>query len=277
MNAFWKRSPYEKAMYRRFCGKRRGLGRWMDRVAACLFGFALCFLTARGLALLPRFLLSFVALALTATALSLITKWRFLRFVPTEERRLRLLQLKTELLLLPQKELFAVCQQLYPKESILLFLQAAPVSTDDLLRRLRRRTGAVTLLLSLSPLDPAAEALFFDRYPNGVAERPETLLERIDASGLHPITRPVSQIVLREAQMARNKRGALQGRAFFSVPVRGYLGCAALLLLLSFLLRGALYYRLLSALCMSLAGIRLLIDRRSDADAAPGAVVGRNT
>lgn len=252
----------ERYMQKKHNGGKSMLARCVDYVALRLILFAVAYVFY-----LPRFekrttvlLLSAITLALAMLVLHLIGEVRYQRFCIREFRSMRRQLLCDRLLLLETQLAIPLVSSLCPSGTTPVVLQRAlPVDANALLSivRTHRACGELHIFPCTAYDDSARD---FAARTNGmlVLHPADELYAAAVQAGMRPEDDEVRAAIRARAVYDGKRKRHGRIRSIVEVGARKYVLIALLLMLLSFLTDYALYYRLLSSLCMTIAAFGVL-------------------
>ena len=240
----------------------------MDYIALRLILFAAAYLLY-----LPKFekratvlLLAAVTLAIAMLTLHLFHAVRYERFCEREWNRIRRQLLCDRLLLLPMQLAIPLVSSLCPPETTPVVLQRAlPVDANALLAVVRTHGGCGELhIFTCTAYDDTAKA--FAARTNGmlVLHPASELQAAAEEASMRPDDEAVFSAILSELSNEKKHRRNGGFRQFVTGSALKYFLIAAGLFALSFITDYALYYRLLSGLCMSFAAFTTLRRRNAE-------------
>ncbi len=254
---------------RRFCHGRSFIARAVDFLALRVITLAACYLWFTTLIdnTVMAAVLSATALVTISVAVEIIKSFRFERFVRKERRRVAERLFRERLLILPREGFLAVVRAYlqarpgrFPEDSLVYTVQSAfPVSPDTVLRAHRaaeRRGLASAVIFSATAASPEAVALA-KRY-DGVSiafVTPDDLLCDGSAADFLPDDTAIDEDILSAARAERARRRQKASAPFAEGRMRRYVLVALALFALSFFVEYTLYYRLLSAACLSFGAL----------------------
>lgn len=237
------------------CGGRGLFARTVDYAAlrAVLLAAAYLFFAARFPFRATALLLAAIFLAICMLILRLYREISFARFRIKELSRIRDQLLTDKLLLLDVPGALTLVSGLCPLgETPVVLQRALPVDANALLAVLRTHRDCGKLhVFSCTPFDAGAQALSQRMESHVALHAPRELYQAAREAGVTVDSGELNAYLL--TCLRRRPRGTRQ----FSLPdapaARKYACIALLLLGLSFFTDYALYYRLLSGVCMSIA------------------------
>ena len=254
---------------RRYAGGRNAFARILDYVA--LRG--ILFLCAYWL-FLPRFgrsgktlLLAAIALAIAMLILRMGREIAFERFVKKETARIRRALLSDALAIADPQTLIGLVSSLCPfGETPVALARALPIDADTLLEVVRKYRGSGAIhVFGCTGYQPQAVSLA--ERSNGLLtlHAPEELFAAAKRAGMEPDEACVMEYIASAERQRRRKRRMLRQQAspFAVMSGKKYFITALVLLGVSFLTPYALYYRMLSGLCMTIAAGSAAFHARS--------------
>lgn len=229
--------------------------------------------------------LSLTALATISVAVELFKSLRLERFIQKERKRISERLFRERLLILPKEEFLAVVKAFlegrrsqFADDCLVYTVQSAlPVSEDTVLRAHRaaqRRMLTAAVIFSAAPVSPEAAALA--RRYDGVAlsfVTPDDLLASGSAANFLPDDKAVDKAILSAAQGEKVRRRKAASAPFAEGRVRRYVLVALALFALSFCVKYTLYYRLLSAACLSFGALAWWLNTLAPAGDPSGTTV----
>ncbi len=213
-----------------------------------------------------------VVLSLTATltasvAVELIKSIRLERFIVKERKALAVKLFRERLVQLTREEFFELVRgyviahaDAFDPECLVCTVQsAAPVSEDDVLRACRSAKGCGTDIVSIFTASSVSrEAAALAKRIEGMRVSFVTS-DELTAHGkskqLLPADEAVDAAVLAEVERSRERRKQSVSAPFERWRMRRYLFVSIGLMVLSFFVEQATYFRLLSAACLSLGAV----------------------
>jgi hypothetical protein len=246
-------------------GGKSTFGRILDYVLLRLLLFAGAYLYfasltgKRG----PSLLLALIFLGLCMVVLRIVRMLRMEKATRVEMDRVKKRLTADRLLLLTNARFSSLAAPLCREnEQALLLPTSRPAEEWQVLSAIRsRQAGKRKLLFSLGGFTPEAQALM-ERMPDLVRFGNQAeLLELGFKAGLAPGQEEVLQYIAM-AERARKKAAAAgKSRALEPALTKKYWITGLVLFGLSFITKFGLYFRLMSGLCMTLAGAGLLLWR----------------
>ena len=254
---------------RRFYHGRSFVARAVDFLALRIITLAACYLWFTTLIdnTVMAAVLSVTALVTISVAVELIKSMRLERFIQKERRRIAERLFRERLLILPKEEFLAIVKAFlesrrvqFADDCLVYTVQSIlPVSADTVLRAHRaaqRRGLTAAVIFSAAPVSPEASALA--RRYDGVAISfitPDDLLASGSAADFLPNEQAVDEAIISAAQAEKARRRKTASAPFAEGRMRRYILIALALFALSFFVKYTLYYRLLSAACLSFGAL----------------------
>lgn len=281
-----KRTLILRYYKRKFNHGRTLVARAVDFTALRIITLAACYLWFSTLTdnTLIAAVLSFTALLTISISIELVKSIRFDRFVAMERKRVAERLFRERLLILPKEEFLAIVKAYLEGQAadfvgdtlVYPVRTAAPVDADTVLKAYRaaqKRGLAAAVVFSASPVLPGARRLA-ERY-NEVTMTfvtPDDLIASKAAAGFMPGDDAVEEAILAaiQAEKAGRKRNA--SSPFASGRLRRYVLVAVALFALSFFVKYTLYYRLLSAACLSFGALAWWLNAMTAASDPSSAV-----
>ncbi|HWQ57977.1 MAG TPA: hypothetical protein VN540_03080 [Clostridia bacterium] len=258
-------SYYKRRLYK----GRTALARAVDFFALRLVMLAAAYLwfSTAVESVLMAIVLSLTATLTASVAAELIKSIRLERFIARERKALASKLFRERLVQLTQGEFYELVRGYviehkadFDPECLVCTVQsAAPVSEDDVLRACRMAKSRGTSLVSIftcSSVSREASALAarIEGMEVGFVTADE-LTAHGEANRLLPGDEAVDAAVLAEAERERERRKKSVSKPFERWRMRRYIFVAIGLFALSFFVEQALYFRLLSAACLSFGAI----------------------
>lgn len=247
---------------RRRYGGRNLFARTLDYIALRVILFVAAFLFFRLHLDTPRSaLLAALSLAVASLLLHVAREIAMARFIEKETIRIRRFLMRERLMFLPEAAFLELCQRSSGAENPIPMQRAEPVGADALLPLLREHPDQTLVICSSAGFTSAAEAFVLRSKRRARLIGPDVLVAaagRTDA--LWPDDEAVHAYIAAEQRRragAHRRLGELL-RESAGAFGRKYALTAGILLLLSFLTRYTLYYRMLAGLCLSIAAAGLL-------------------
>lgn len=217
--------------------------------------------------ILMAIVLSATATLTASVAAELVKSIRMERFIARERRALVAKLFRERLVQLTREEFFELVrgyviehEEEFDPECLVCTVQsAAPLSEDDVLRACRmaktRGTDLVSIFTTSSVSREAGElAARIEGMEVGFVTADE-ITAHGEAKELLPGDEAIDAAVLAEAQRERERRKKSVSKPFERNRVRRYVFVSLGLFALSFFVEQALYFRLLSAACLSFGAI----------------------
>jgi hypothetical protein len=137
--------------------------------------------------------------------------------------------------------------------------QAAPTNADTVLsayRAAQKHNCKEAVIFSASGTSRDADELLEQYSDLAIRFEPiSSLISQAEKLGIWPDDAAVNAQILSQIEAEKNKRRRLAERPFQSGRTRRYILVAAALFIASFFVKHTLYYRLLSAACVSFGAI----------------------
>lgn len=259
-------APLDRALRRAASGGRSLPARRIDALtvrALSALGIWL-FFRARGLTAAVCALLTGIGLAALCIALRIVRELRLTRFRNTQYARAERTLLAETLLLLPEHEAERILAPLIGDgETLRLFASKAPVSAAELYPALRDAAPKRAALASVGGFSAEAIALIGRLEERARILDTEAVLRLARDAGLSPTRDETERYLL--AVLAPKKRRRPPS-LFLSSLAPKYLLLSGLFTVLSFATRYALYYRMIAALCTSIACVGFAMRRDRPAE-----------
>lgn len=259
---------------RRFYHGRSFIARAVDFLALRVITLAACYLWFTTLIdnTVMAAVLSVTALMTISVAVELVKSLRLDRFIQRERKRIAERLFRERLLILPKEGFLAVVKAFlegqrgqFADDCLVYTVQSAsPVSADTVLRAHRaaqRRGLTAAVIFSAAPVSPEASALA--RRYDGVAVSfitPDDLIASGSAVDFLPDDKAVDEAILSAARAEKARRKSAASAPFAEGRMRRYILVALALFALSFFVKYTLYYRLLSAACLSFGALAWWIN-----------------
>lgn len=254
---------------RRLYGGRTSFARAVDYIALRAITLAACYLWFSTVVqnTMMALLLSITALVTISVAVELFKSIRLDKFIVKERLKMRDNMFSKKLYMMPREEYKALVQSVVKSEpekycpSCLIYplQQAAPANADTVLsayRAAQKHNCKEAVIFSASGASRDAEELL-EQY-NDLAIRFEpvsSLIGQAEKLEILPDDAAVDAQILSQIEAEKNKRRRLAERPFQQGRTRRYILVAAALFIASFFVKHTLYYRLLSAACVSFGAI----------------------
>lgn len=254
---------------RRFYHGRSFIARAVDFLALRVITLAACYLWFTTLIdnTVMAAVLSVTALMTISVAVELVKSLRLDRFIQRERKRIAERLFRERLLILPKEGFLAVVKAFlegrrgqFADDCLVYTVQSAsPVSADTVLRAHRaaqRRGLTAAVIFSAAPVSPEAAALA--RRYDGVTVSfitPDDLIASGSAVDFLPDDKAVDEVILSAARTEKARRKSAASAPFAEGRMRRYILVALALFALSFFVKYTLYYRLLSAACLSFGAL----------------------
>jgi len=254
---------------RRLYGGRTSFARAVDYIALRAITLAACYLWFSTVVqnTMMALLLSITALVTISVAVELFKSIRLDKFIVKERLKMRDNMFSKKLYMMPREEYKALVQSVVKSEpekycpSCLIYplQQAAPANADTVLsayRAAQKHNCKEAVIFSASGASRDAEELL-EQY-NDLAIRFEpvsSLIGQAEELEILPDDAAVDAQILSQIEAEKNKRRRLAERPFQQGRTRRYILVAAALFIASFFVKHTLYYRLLSAACVSFGAI----------------------
>ena len=270
LNRYYKRKLY---------GGRSTFARGIDFISLRLIGLLICYLHFSTIIdnSVMAVLMSIVAMAFASVAMELIKSIRMDRFIQKERNRIAAEALKKKLIMLPKEDQLGYLRQ-YAKanpsrfggsEIIFTTHRTSPVTEDDVLSAgaaAKRRSARAVTILHTGPVAETSRSLAADYSDIKITFLAlADILPKEEKKALSPTDEEIDAIILAQEDAARQKRKAALSRPFERGRTGRYLLCALGLFAASFFVRYPLYYRLMSAACISFGAMAYAVGQADTA------------
>lgn len=262
--AFMRQDGKDRYLKSRFYHGQSALARAVDYAALRLLIFILAFLFFRGRCdtIGQAALLSAIALALIMIPLRLVRLYRYESFVLKETARLQEKLFLERLCRMPEAALRALSRP-HAKGAKLIVLRRAEKADADAVLTASSLDGRAALLAT-GGYTPFAKT-FAASLENGVALiEPADLLPDAEALGFLPDEEDAFDRMRLVVERAKDSKKRLRAAVFSGAFPGKYFLTAALLIVLSFFTRYAVYYRLLAILSTLIATVGALFSGKND-------------
>ena len=254
---------------RRLYGGRTALARAVDYAALRAITLAACYLWFSTVVqnMVMAFLLSATALVTISVAVELFKSIRLDKFIVKERAAMRDRMFSKRLYLMPREEYLELVQGVVKQAPekygagclVYPLQQAAPANADTVLnayRTAQKRGCNTVVIFSASGASRDAED-FIEQYTgmNVRFEPVASLLSEGGRRGLLPDDAAINAQIEEAVEAERKKRRELLSRPFQPGRTRRYILVAAALFVASFFVKHSLYFRLLSAACVSFGAV----------------------
>ncbi len=258
-------SYYKRSLY----GGRTSFARAVDYIALRAITLAACYLwfSTAVQNTVMALLLSVTALVTISVAVELFKSIRLDKFIVKERLRMRDKMFSKKLYMMPRekyKELVQSAVKSNPGKygpSCLIYplQQAAPANADTVLsayRAAQKHGCKEAVIFSASGASRDAEELLEQYTDLAIRFEPiSSLIAQAEEHGLLPDDAAVDAQILSLIEAEKDKRRRLAERPFQPGRTRRYILVAAALFIASFFVKYTLYYRLLSAACVSFGAV----------------------
>ena len=264
-------SYYKQKLY----GGRSSFARAVDYISLRLILFLLCYVHFSGLIsnLIMAGLMSLLALAFGSVALELIKSIRLDRFIRQERAAIAQDAIRKKIQRMPREEQLETLRayaknnpQAFAPDSIIFIPQkTAPLSQDDVLAAVhaaKKRSAKGVTLLHKGTLTPQAQEMARECKETTVSFLGlEQILSLQDRQALTPSPEEIDEIILERVSQLRQRKKEARSRPFGKGRVRRYIYCAIGLMIASFFVGYPIYYRLMSAMCISFGAIAYAVNQ----------------
>jgi hypothetical protein len=254
---------------RRLYGGRTSFARAVDYVALRAITLAACYLWFSTVVqnTLMALLLSITALVTISVAVELFKSIRLDKFIVKERLKMRNNMFMKKLYMMPREEYKELVQSVVKAEpgkygpSCLIYplQQATPANADTVLsayRAAQKHSCKEAVVFSASGASRDAEELLEQYSDLAIRFEPvSSLIVQAEKLELMPDDAAVDAQILSQIETERNKRRQLLQKPFQEGRTRRYILVAAALFIASFFVKHTLYYRLLSAACVSFGAV----------------------
>ncbi|HMM30550.1 MAG TPA: hypothetical protein PKB13_02110 [Clostridia bacterium] len=254
---------------RRLYGGRNAFARGVDFFALRAITLAACYLWFSTVVqnTVMALLLSATALITISVAVELYKSIRLDKFIARERAAMRDKMFGKRLCMMPREEflqLVQACVRESPEKygaSCLVYplQQASPANADTVLnayRAAKKRGCTAAVIFSASGASRDAEELLEQYTDTDIRFEPvSSLITQGDKLNLLPDEAAVNAQILSSIEAEKKRRLRLAARPFQPGRTKRYILVAAALFVASFFVKHTLYYRLLSAACVSFGAI----------------------
>lgn len=253
----------------KFYHGRGFLARAVDFLALRIITLAACYLWFTTLIdnTIMAAALSITALTTISVAVELAKSLRLERFIQKERKRIAERLFRERLLILPKEDFLAVVKayledqrEKFADDCLVYTVQSAePVSADTVLRahRAAERRGLTAAVIFSAAHVSAEAAALVHRYDGATISfvTPDNLIANASAARFLPDEKAVDAAILAAARAEKARRKKNASAPFAAGRMRRYILVALALFALSFFVKYTLYYRLLSAACLSFGAL----------------------